>query len=62
MMELNITIQDIKREVETIKKTQRETILEIKTLPNLWIIAVDENDDFQLKGSSKKKNYRRKLP
>ena len=31
-MELNKTIQDIKREVETIKKTQRETTLEIETL------------------------------
>jgi prefoldin subunit 5 len=31
-MKLNKTIQDIKREVETIKKTQRETTLEIETL------------------------------
>jgi predicted nuclease with TOPRIM domain len=31
-MEMNKTIQDIKREVETIKKTQRETIQEIETL------------------------------
>jgi cell division protein FtsB len=31
-MKLNKTIQDLKREVETIKKTQRETILEIETL------------------------------
>jgi hypothetical protein len=31
-MELNKTIQDLKRELETIKKTQRETILEIETL------------------------------
>jgi uncharacterized coiled-coil protein SlyX len=31
-MELNKTIQDLKVEVETIKKTQRETILEIETL------------------------------
>jgi predicted nucleic acid-binding Zn-ribbon protein len=31
-MELNNTIQDLKREVETIKKTQRETTLEIETL------------------------------
>jgi hypothetical protein len=31
-MELNKTIQDIKREVETIKKTQSETTLEIETL------------------------------
>ena len=31
-MELNKTIQDLKREVETIKKTQRETTLEIETL------------------------------
>jgi chromosome segregation ATPase len=30
--ELNKTIQDLKREVETIKKTQRETTLEIETL------------------------------
>ena len=110
-MELNKTIQDLKREVETIKKTQSETTLEIDNLgkksgtidaiisnriqemeerisgaedsienmgttikemqnakckkiltqniqeiqdimrsPKLWIIGVDENEDFQLKG------------
>ena len=108
-MELNKTIQDLKREVETIKKIQRETTLEIETLgkksgtidvsirnrikemeerisgaedsignmdttikenakckmiltqniqeihntmrrPNLQIIGVDENEDFQLQG------------
>jgi chromosome segregation ATPase len=32
VMELNKTIQDLKREVETIKKTQRETTLEIEIL------------------------------
>jgi predicted nucleic acid-binding Zn-ribbon protein len=31
-MELNKTIQDLKGEIETIKKTQRETTLEIETL------------------------------
>jgi hypothetical protein len=31
-MELNKTIQDLKLEVETMKKTQRETTLEIETL------------------------------
>jgi cell division protein FtsB len=31
-MELNKTIQDLKREVETIKKTQSETTLEIENL------------------------------
>jgi predicted nucleic acid-binding Zn-ribbon protein len=31
-MELNQNIQDLKMEVETIKKTQRETTLEIETL------------------------------
>jgi NifB/MoaA-like Fe-S oxidoreductase len=31
-MELNKTIQDLKREVDTIKKTQSETLLEIETL------------------------------
>jgi prefoldin subunit 5 len=31
-MELNKTIEDLKREVETIKKTQRETTLEIEIL------------------------------
>jgi prefoldin subunit 5 len=31
-MELNKIIQDLKRKVETIKKTQRETMLEIETL------------------------------
>jgi cell division protein FtsL len=32
VMELNKTIQDQKREVETIKKTENETTLEIETL------------------------------
>jgi esterase/lipase len=32
VMELNKAIQDLKREVETIKKTQRETTLEIEIL------------------------------
>lgn len=105
VMELNKTIQDIKREVDTIKKTQSEATMEIETLgknlepqmrasateyrrwkredsienigttifkentkrkkiltqniqeiqatmrrPNLRIIGVDENEDFQLKG------------
>jgi hypothetical protein len=31
-MELNITIQDLNMEVETMKKTQREKTLEIETL------------------------------
>jgi hypothetical protein len=31
-MKLNKTIQDLKMEVETIKKTQRETTLEMETL------------------------------
>jgi hypothetical protein len=31
-MELNKTTQDLKMEVETIKKTQRETTQEIETL------------------------------
>jgi hypothetical protein len=31
-MELNKTFQDLKIEVETMKKTQRETTLEIETL------------------------------
>jgi hypothetical protein len=31
-MELNKTIQDLKMEVETIKKTQREITLEIESL------------------------------
>ena len=31
-MELNKTIQDLKREVDTIKKTQIEATLEIETL------------------------------
>jgi hypothetical protein len=107
-MELNKTIQDLKREVDTIKKTQSEAALEIETLgkksgtvdasisnriqeieetisgtedsienigttikentkckkiltqniqeiqdtmrrPNLWIIGIDKNEDFQLK-------------
>jgi hypothetical protein len=32
VMELNKTIQDLKMEVETMKKTQTETTLEIETL------------------------------
>ena len=32
VMELDKTIQDLKREVETMKKNQRETTLEIETL------------------------------
>jgi hypothetical protein len=32
VIELNKTIQNLKREVETIKKTQSETTLEIETL------------------------------
>jgi peptidoglycan hydrolase CwlO-like protein len=32
VMELTKTIQDLKREVETIKNTQSETTLEIETL------------------------------
>ena len=32
MIELNKTIQDLKREIETIKKTQSEAALEIETL------------------------------
>jgi chromosome segregation ATPase len=107
-MDLNKTIQDLKMEVEKMKKTQKETTLEIETLgkksetidvsirnriqkmeerisraedsienmdttikenakfkkiltqnikeiqdtmrrPNLWIIGVDENEDFHLK-------------
>ena len=32
MIDLNKTIQDLKIEVETIKKTQRERTLEIETL------------------------------
>ena len=31
-MEMNKTIIDLRREVDTIKKTQRETTLEIETL------------------------------
>jgi prefoldin subunit 5 len=31
-MEVDKTIQDLKREIETIKKSQRETTLEIETL------------------------------
>ena len=31
-MKLNKTIQDLKMEVETMKKTQRETTLKLKTL------------------------------
>jgi predicted nucleic acid-binding Zn-ribbon protein len=33
-MELNKTIQDLKMEVETMKKSQKETTLEMETLEN----------------------------
>ena len=33
-MDLNKTIQDLKKEVDTIKKTQSEAMLEIETLGN----------------------------
>jgi chromosome segregation ATPase len=117
-MEMNKTILDLKREVDTIKKAQSEATLEIETIgkksgtingsisnriqekeerisgaedsiesigttikenakckkiltqnieeiqdtvrrPNLWIIGVDENEDFQLKGPAKclQQNY-----
>ena len=108
-IEVNKNMQDLKRKIEKIKKTQRQTTLEIETLgkksgtidanisnkiqemeerisgaedsignmdttikenanckniltqniqkiqdkmrrPNLWIIDIDENEDFQLKG------------
>ena len=123
VMELNKTIQDLKMEVETIKKTQRETTLEIEILgkksgtlhasisnriqemegrisgaedsienmdttikenakckkiltqniqkiqdtmkrPNLRLIGSNENEDFQLKRTSKnlQHNYRKKFP
>ena len=32
LMELNKTIQDLKMEIETVKKTQKETTLEIEIL------------------------------
>ena len=121
-MEMNKTMLDLKREVDTIKKPQSVATLEIETLgkkyrtidvsisnriqkmeerishagdsienisttikentkhkkiltqniqdiqdtmrrPNLQIIGVDENEDFQLKGAANifKNNYRRKL-
>jgi chromosome segregation ATPase len=122
-MKLNKTIKDLKMEIETMKKPQREATMDIETLgkqsgtidvnisnriqemgerisgaedsignmdttikenseckniltqniqeiqdtrriPNLMIIGIDENEDFQLKGPVKylQQNYRRKLP
>jgi hypothetical protein len=47
-MELSKTIQDLKREVETIQKTQRETTLEIETLGNISeTIDVSTNNRIQ---------------
>jgi uncharacterized protein with von Willebrand factor type A (vWA) domain len=39
VMELNKTIQDLKMKVETMKKTQRETTLEIETLGKTGVVA-----------------------
>ena len=44
VMELNKTIQNLKREVETIKKTKSETTLEIETL--------ERNMEPQMRGSA----------
>jgi hypothetical protein len=57
VMELNKTIQDLKMEVEIMKETQREIILtknnqdieDTMRRPNLRIIGLDENEDFQHK-------------
>jgi predicted nucleic acid-binding Zn-ribbon protein len=57
--ELNKTIQDLKMEVETIKKSQRETTLEIEKLEKKSG-AIDasinnriENTDTTIKGNAK---------
>jgi hypothetical protein len=48
------------------KKILTQNIQEIQDtmrIPNLRIIGVDENEDFQIKGPENTlKNYRRKLP
>ena len=45
VIELNKTIQDLKMEVETMKKTQRETTLETGTLGKISGIKSISHDD-----------------
>ena len=48
MKEVNKTIQDLKMEVETIKKSQRETFLEIENLgKDSGVIAASINNRIQ---------------
>ena len=61
MMELNKTIQDLKMEVETIKKTQRETTLEIETLGKKSG-TIDVSISNRIKKMEEKKSQVQKVP
>jgi predicted nucleic acid-binding Zn-ribbon protein len=61
MMELNKTIQDLKMEVETIKKTQRETTLEIETLGKKSG-TIDVSISNRIKKMEEKKSQVQKIP
>ena len=60
-MELNKTIQDLKMEVETIKKTQRETTLEIETLGKKSG-TIDVSISNRIKKMEEKKSQVQKIP
>ena len=57
-MDLNKNIQDLKREVETIKKTQSETTLEIETLGKKSGI-IDESISNRIQEIKESLRYRR---
>jgi len=61
MMELNKTIQDLKMEVGTIKKTQRETTLEIETLGKKSG-TIDVSISNRIKKMEEKKSQVQKIP
>ena len=60
-MELNKTIQDLKMEVETMKKTQRETTLEIETLGKKSG-TIDVSISNRIKKMEEKKSQVQKIP
>ena len=61
MMELNKTIQDLKMDVGTIKKTQRETTLEIETLGKKSG-TIDVSISNRIKKMEEKKSQVQKIP
>jgi uncharacterized protein YlxW (UPF0749 family) len=55
--ELNKTIQDLKMEIETIKKSQMETTLEVENLGKRWGI-IDASKHHQQNTRDKRENLR----